>query len=173
MSEPIKQLLRLLALLLVQALLLNHIPPVSRFASPILYFLFLLWLPFSVSRVAMLFIGFITGFALDLFTKTPGMHASACLLVAYVRPLLIGILVPRETRELATGSPSIASMGLTSYLLYTSICTLVHHGWLILLEWMSFGDFVYFLVKTIVTTILSLLLIFTTELLFRPLKKKR
>jgi hypothetical protein len=82
-------------------------------------------------------------------------------------------LVPSETKELKTGSPSIRSMGITSYALFVLILTLFHHVWLVFLEWMSFGNIVYFLGKVFFTTLVSLLLILITELLFRPIRKRR
>ncbi|QGW29557.1 rod shape-determining protein MreD [Phnomibacter ginsenosidimutans] len=174
MSEPVKQIIRFILLVLVQALVLNHMPALHRFVTPYLYFLFLIWLPFNVSRPWMLILGFITGFALDLFTKTPGLHASACLWLAYMRTPLLKLLLPGETKELKTGSsPSVRSMGLTTYILFVVMLTLFHHVWLVMLEWMSFGTFLYFLGKVLFTTLASLLLILIAELLFRPIRKRR
>ena len=174
MSEPVKQIIRFIFFILVQALVLNNMPPLHRFVTPYLYFLYLIWLPFNVSRSGMLIIGFITGFALDLFTKTPGLHASACLWLAYLRTPLLKLLLPGETKELKTGSsPSVRSMGLTTYILFVVMLTLFHHSWLVLLEWMSFGSFLYFIGKVFFTTLASLLLILIAELLFRPIKKRR
>jgi hypothetical protein len=173
MSEPIKQIFRFILFILVQALVLNNVPALHRFITPYLYMLFLIWLPFSVSRQWMLILGFITGFSLDLFTKTPGLHASASVWLAYLRTPLIALLVPSETKELKTGSPGIRSMGFTSYALFVLILTFFHHAWLVFLEWMSFGNIVYFFGKGFFTTLVSLLLILITELLFRPIRKRR
>jgi hypothetical protein len=43
---------------------------------------------------------------------------------------------------------------------------LLHHGYLLLLEWLEVGNFLDFLVKVVSTTAISLLLIFTAEILF-------
>ena len=171
MSEPIKQIIRFCLLILVQSMVLSHMPPVSMYVTPYLYFLFLIWLPFYMSRGLLLVLGFITGFALDMFTKTPGLHASACLMLVYVRPLLVNILVPRETKELNIGSPSIRTMGFSAYAIYVVLLTLVHHIWLVMLEWMYFGDILFFFAKVLFTTLISVLLITITEMLFRPIKK--
>ncbi len=174
MSEPVKQIIRFILFVLVQALVLNHMPALHGFVTPYLSFLFLIWLPFNVSRPWMLILGFITGFTLDLFTKTPGLHASACLWLAYMRTPLLKLLLPGETKELKTGSsPSVRSMGLTTYILFVVLLTLFHHVWLVMLEWMSFGTFLYFLGKVLFTTLASLLLILIAELLFRPIRKRR
>jgi len=171
MSEPIKQIVRFILFILVQALVLNHMPPVHRFITPYIYYLFILWLPFFTSRFWVLVLGFITGFTLDMFTKTPGLHASACLVVAFLRSFLINLLVPRETKELTLGSPGIKSMGGASYAVYVILLTLFHHAWLVFLEWMSFGSFVFFIGKVFFSGLVSLMLILITEMLFRPLKK--
>ena len=57
-------------------------------------------------------------------------------------------------------------MGWTPYLIYTFVLTLLHHGYMVLLEWLSFGSILHFIIKVIATTGISMLLIITTELLF-------
>ena len=141
-------------------------PPLHRFVTPYLYYLFILWLPFRTSRSTLLVIGFVTGFALDIFVKHPGLHAAPCVLIAFIRPFLIEILVPRETKELGLGSPSRTTMGQAPYILYVVVLTLFHHIYLVFLEWMQFGTFSYFAGKILFTTLVSLLLIMITELLF-------
>jgi hypothetical protein len=47
----------------------------------------------------------------------------------------------------------------------------LHHTYLILLEWLQFGTFLDFVIKVLSTTGISLLLIFTVEVLF-PRKVK-
>ncbi len=171
MSDPLKYFFRFVLFLFVQAFVLNHIPPLHRFITPYLYFLFLIWMPFSTGRVTLLVLGFILGITLDAFAKTPGLHASSALLVAYLRPFLINLMVPKDTRELAVGSPSVQTMGLASYALFITLLTLFHHGWLVFLEWMTFANFLFFLGKVFFSTLISLILILITELIFRPVKK--
>jgi hypothetical protein len=121
----------------------------------------------------MLVLGFMVGYSLDMFTKTPGLHASSCVWLAYLRTPLIALLVPKETAELKSGSPGIRSMGFASYSVFVVILTMAHHGWLVFLEWMTFASFGYFAGKVLFTTMVSLLLILITELLFRPIRKRR
>jgi rod shape-determining protein MreD len=83
----------------VQVYVLDKLPPLHRFVIPILYYLFILWLPFSLNRFSLLLIAFVTGLMLDYFTQTPGLHAAACVLIAYVRPFIISILIPKDTAE--------------------------------------------------------------------------
>jgi hypothetical protein len=92
-SDFLKHFFRFAIFILIQVYVLNKIPHLHRFIIPYLYYLPLLWLPFSVSRMWLLIIGFVTGLTLDFFMMTPGLHAAACVLVAYVRPFVINILM--------------------------------------------------------------------------------
>ncbi|HEV7620678.1 MAG TPA: rod shape-determining protein MreD, partial [Flavisolibacter sp.] len=137
-----------------------------RFITPYLYFLFILWLPFSISRLGLLLIGFVTGLVLDYFTMTPGLHTAACVLVAYGRPFIISILIPKDTAEFNYREPSPGAMGWAPYSVYVIVLTLMHHTYLTLLEWLEFGSFLDFLIKILASTGISLLLVFTVEMLF-------
>ena len=171
MSDLVKNIFRLAIFIVVQVYVLDKLPALHRFVIPILYFLFVLWLPFSLSRLSLLLIGFVTGLTLDYFTQTPGLHAAACVLIAYVRPFIITILIPKDTAEFNYREPSPRAMGWAPYSVYVLILTLLHHTYLTLLEWLQFGTFLDFIIKVLSTTGISLLLIFTVELLF-PRKLK-
>jgi hypothetical protein len=165
-SDFVRNLIRFMLLIMVQVYVLNTIPHLHQFITPYIYFLFILWLPFNISRIGLLITGFITGMTLDFFAMTPGLHAAACVLVAYARPFIINILTPKETSEFNYREPSPKSLGWTPYFVYIFVLTLLHHGYLTLLEWLSFGTFLSFLIKIIATTAISMLLILTIELLF-------
>ena len=166
MNDFLKNTIRFALFIFVQVYVLDKIPHLHKFITPYIYYLFILWLPFSISRQWLLITGFVTGLTLDYFSMTPGLHAAACTLVAYVRPFIINILTPRDSSEFNYKEPSPLAMQWTPYAVYVFILTLLHHGYLVLLEWLSFGSFLDFLIKVVATTGISLLLIFTVELLF-------
>lgn len=166
MSDLVKNIFRLVIFILVQVYVLNKIPHLHRYIVPILYFLFILWLPFSLSRPGLLIAGFGTGLLLDYFTNTPGLHAAACVLIAYARPFIITILLPKDTTEFNYREPSPRALGWAPYAVYVFILTFLHNTYLLLLEYLHFGSFFDFIIKVLSTTAISLLLIFTTELLF-------
>ena len=171
MSDLVKNIFRLTVFILIQVYVLNKIPHLHRFIIPSIYFLFILWLPFTLSRIGLLLVGFVTGLTLDYFTHTPGLHAAACVLIAYIRPFVIMALIPRDTTEINYREPSPKGMGWAPYTLYVFILTFLHHAWLTLLEWIDFGTFLDFIIKVAATTAISMLLILTAELLF-PRKLK-
>jgi hypothetical protein len=118
-------------------------------------------------------LSFAYGLSLDYFTRTPGLHAAACVLIAYFRPFVINLLITQEGADKSYASPSITSMGWAPYGTYVLVLTLFHHTYLVFLEWMSFGTFLFFVGKVLATSLISLLLIFLTELLFYRKEKFR
>ena len=173
MSDLLKNTIRFVLLILIQVLVLHKIPTLHRFITPYLYFLFILWLPFRMPRVVIMLVAFLFGLTLDYFLMTPGLHAAPCVLIAYIRPFIVNILISQEGAEQNYASPSAISMGPTPYATYVVVLTLLHHGYLVFLEWMQFGSFLYFLGKVLGTTGISLLLILVTELLFIRKEKFR
>lgn len=171
MSDLMRNIIRLTVFILIQVYILNKIPHLHRFITPYLYFLFILWLPFNISRIGLLITGFLTGLILDYFTMTPGLHAAACTLIAYVRPFVISVLTPRDSSEFNYREPSPKAMQWTPYAVYVFVLTLLHHGYMVFLQWLSFGSLLDFIIKVIASTGISMLLIFTAELLF-PRKLK-
>lgn len=171
MSDLLKNIFRFLVFIAIQVYLLDNIPPLHRFIIPVFYYLFILWLPFSVSRFWLLVIGFLTGLSYDYFTVTPGLHAAACVLIAYFRPYLISLLMPKDSGEFSYHEPSAKAMGWAPYSVYVLVLTLLHHGYQLFLEWLQVGSFSAFMIKVIATTGISMLMILTAEVLFsRQLK---
>jgi len=171
MSELLKNIIRFVVFLLVQVFVLNNIPPLHSLVVPYLYFLYILWLPFSINRTSLLILAFFFGLSLDAFTKQPGLHAAACVLMAYIRPFIINLLTAKETAEFNYISPSAKSMGLAPYAIYVLILTFIHHTYMILLEWLQIGDFLLFLGKTAATTAVSFGMVMLVEMLF-PRKER-
>ncbi|HET9055914.1 MAG TPA: rod shape-determining protein MreD [Chitinophagaceae bacterium] len=171
MSDLLRNIIRLFVFILVQVLVLNQIPALHYSINPYLYFLFILWLPFSFSRIGLMIFGFITGFTLDAFTHTPGLHAAPCVLIAYLRPFLINILIPQKGGEMNYREPSVKSLGPAPYATYVILLTFIHHGSLFILEAWQFSNVWYLLVKTLTSSLVSLLLIIIVEMLFSRKQK--
>lgn len=173
MSSLIKYFIRFALFILVQVFVLDRIH-LHQMVTPYIYFLFLIWLPFNMGRTQQMLIAFLLGFTLDSFHHQPGFHSAACVLIAYVRPFLINILIPQEGADTNYNEPSFTSMGgILPYMVFISVLTFIHHAWLFFLEAWQFGNIWYFLVKTLLSTVLSLLLIIITEMLFVRKQKFR
>src|SRR5258708_1081598 len=111
MNSPVKNIIRFILFILVQVFILSSIPPLHHLVNPYLYYLFILWLPFRIGRKTLMVYAFALGLCLDFFTKTPGLHAAPCVLIAYLRPFIINFLIPNEG-DANFNEPSFKSMGI-------------------------------------------------------------
>src|SRR5260221_7891970 len=171
MSRLAKNILRFVILIMIQVYILDKIH-IHYMVTPYVYFIFILWLPFNMNRSWLMITAFALGFTLDSFRHNPGFHTAACVLIAYIRPFLISLLIPQEGADTNYEEPSARSMGGSApYAIYVAVLTLIHHSWLFLLEALEFANFWYFLIKTVFSFAISLLLIFVTELLFSRKQK--
>jgi rod shape-determining protein MreD len=171
MSILVKNIVRFILLILVQFYVLDKVH-LHYMVTPYIYYLFVLWMPFKMPRSWQMIVAFLLGFTLDSFRHSPGFHAAACVLIAYLRPFLITIFIPQEGADSNYEEPSVKSMGgFMRYMIYVGVLTLIHHAWLFLLEAWTFANFWYFVVKTLLSTIISLLLIIITEMLFARKQK--
>ncbi len=173
MNGWFKYIIRFILFILVQVFVLDKIL-LHQLVTPYLYFLFILWLPFKINRSWLMIIAFGLGLTLDYFRHYPGFHAAACVLIAYIRPFLINLLLPKEDVEINYAAPSVTTMGgFTPYALYVTVLTLLHNSWLFFLEALQFGSIWYFLGKTLLSTLISLLMILVIELIFVRKEKYR
>ena len=70
-----------------------------RVATPYLYPFLLLLLPVGTSRSVLCVVGFVLGFLIDFFGLTPGLHASALTLTAFLRQPILYLLTEKNTPE--------------------------------------------------------------------------
>lgn len=173
MNSILKNIIRFILFLFIQVYVLSKVDPLHQFITPYLYFLFILWLPFSINRWWLLILGFLFGMSVDYFLGTPGLHAAPCTLISYIRPFILSIFIAQDSTEQSFVEPSVKSMGWGPYSFYIVLLTFVHHFYLVLIEWLNFGTFVYFLGKVTATTGISLMLIFIVEMMFYRKAKYR
>ena len=165
MSILLRNIIRFGLLLLLQVFVLNKIL-VHQLVSLELYMLFVLLLPFNMPRPALMLMGLLMGLSLDMFMNTMGIHAAACVFMAYLRPFVINILSPQGGFETTQKTPSMTSMGISQFLTYAAILVLLHHLVLYILEVFGFGNILYLLLKIVLSTAASLFMIVLYELLF-------
>lgn len=162
-SILINNSLRFLLLLLLQGLLLNEVN-LGVYVNPYLYLLFIIALPFETPNWLLILSAFLMGIFLDAFSNTMGLHASACVFAAYMRPSVLRFMKPREGYE--TGKePSLFSLGATWFMYYAVIMIFLHHTWFFFLEYFRFSDFFIILLKIIGSTVATWLLVMLTQLL--------
>lgn len=160
----IQLLFRLLLLLAVQILVLNHIQW-SGYINPYIYIYFILILPLETPRWLLLLTAFFTGLLMDMFTNTGGMHAAAAVLVAWSRPGILSLIAPRDGYEPETRLNPQA-LGFNWFITYVSILVLLHHLALFYIEVFRFSEFLMTFYKAVLNAAISIILIVLGQYLF-------
>lgn len=163
-ATVLANLLRFVVLVLLQVLVLDHLDVAYGFAVPYLYILFLLMLPIELPAWAQLVTGALTGLVMDLFSSTPGMHMSACVVMMYARLNLLRLLAPREGYEFGM-RPTIPRMGLAWFLTYAGLLIAIHHLWLFFIELHRFDSFFSTFFRAMLSALFTLALCLLTQFL--------
>ncbi len=149
-------------LVLTQVVLLDNIE-ISRYTVPFLYVLFILVLPFDTPGWLLLLLAFLTGFTIDLFEHTYGLHTAATVLMAWLRPGVLQLIAPRDGYTPNT-RPGISDYGLGWFLEYTIPLILVHHLFLFYFEVFTFHHFFSTLLRVLGSTSFTLVLVLLGQL---------
>lgn len=170
--EIIANVLRFLALFLIQGLLLVNVDLLDGKAQVFLYVLFILMLPFRISTISLMGLAFLMGIAVDMFYDSAGLHASACVLTAFVRPYFVSIFTPRDDYDV-NDRPSISRMGFMWFLKYSAALILIHCLWLFLLEAFTLSTLFDTLFKVVTTWGITLLISIVVLYLFAQKRIER
>jgi hypothetical protein len=135
--------------------------------SPFIYVLFILLLPFDIPGYLLLLLGFLLGLSIDVFSNTPGIHASATVFMAFLRPEVLSLLSSREVYAKGT-LPRISQYGFNWFLRYSAILIFSHHMFLFFIEAFTFSGFFDTLIRALISSLLSIILIVLSQfILFR------
>lgn len=156
----LENILRFIIVMLLQLLLVNNLHFLG-VVNPCIYILFLLAMPADLNRLWQLLIGFGTGFVMDVFCNSMGVHTLACTTLCFARPYLIGRLVQEDER--LVGTITAMSLGWETYIKYVVFFTLGHHTLLFLLSAFTFRAFWLTLIQIVLSSALTIALILGWE----------
>lgn len=158
----IKYTLMFISLVLIQVLLLNFIQ-FSGFINPYIYVLFVLLLPVSTPRYAVVLLGFFMGLVIDIFSNTLGMHAAATTFMAFARPLVMDLISAREMDK--SDYPGLHQYGFLWFLYYSSILVLLHHIFFFYIEAFIFVNFIHTFIRCLLSSVFSVFMIVLSQFL--------
>ena len=121
----------------LQVIVLNHLD-ISAYLIPQVFIVLLISLPLHLSKMNQVIIAFGLGLLVDLFTSTPGVHASACMWMVLIRMSLLGRQDLKE-HEANKVRYSLSVAGIVPYVYTISILVLFYHFYVFWLE--SIGAF--------------------------------
>ncbi len=163
MSSLFSYIIRFLGLLALQVLVLNNFQ-IFGFLNPKVYILFILLLPQKTNKALTYILAFALGLAIDMFENSGGIHASATLFLAFIRPALFSLIASTGNSEIK--ELDIKNLGFKKFIIYISTATFLHHLWLFTLEAFSFRNYYLVLYETVISSVFSILLMLIIELLF-------
>lgn len=131
------------------------------YATPFLYIYLILKFESDTPRNTLMLWAFALGLLVDIFSDTPGMNAAATVWLAFVRPVVLQLFVPRDTVEAFV--PSMRALGIVPFLKYLVVCTLIHHIALLCIESFSFAHLGILLLRIAASTLLSVACILALE----------
>jgi len=160
-------LIQFVLLALAQIIVFNNINLLG-YINPYPYILFLLLFPFNANRSLLLIVAFVSGLVMDVFGDSGGIHAAACLTLAYLRPvgLRIAFGVSYEYNAIRISNTTIYER-----FVYISFLVVIHHLFLFALEVFNISSILYVFQKTLFTSIFTILLCMLFTILFGNPKK--
>ncbi len=168
--DILSYLLRLIALVIIQLLVINNIE-LNSMVNPYIYVAFILMLPVTIKPWQLVFISFFTGALMDAFSSTPGLHMAATTLMGYIQIHYLKATTTKEDMEART-VPSISQKGIVWFTVYAFSMIFLHHLLLFFLEIYGFNELLSTLGRVLFSTLVTLLLVIIGQLLFYRSKVK-
>lgn len=158
---------RFISLFLLQIIIFNNIN-LFGFVSPFPYVLFIILFPVNGNKSALLISSFFLGLLLDIFSNSGGIHTTASILLAYFRPSIFkfafGVSYEYQTIKLNdTLTPERFS--------FLFVAILLHHLILFILEAFQFSLFFDILLRSITSTVLTIIISIIIIYLIKPNKR--
>jgi rod shape-determining protein MreD len=162
MNKTIKYITLFTGLLLLQILLFNNIQ-FSGYVNPYVYVMFIIMLPLGMPEWLVLLLSFLTGFTVDMFCGTLGVHTAASVMAGFARPYLLSLNITSEAIS-PSSTPSIKNNGIRWFIVFTFSVVLVHHLTLFYVEVFRFSGFFRTLLRALLSTAFTTFFIVVMEL---------
>ncbi len=169
MSRVLTNIFWWVGLLLLQFALLFYFRATLVY-TPYIYVFLLLRFPKSFTTIGLLFLAFFTGFGIDIFTNSWGIHAFSAVFIVFIFKSITAIFAQQsldEEVELST-----RSMGTFRYALALFSLFFIYHLLVIFLWNFSFDLIFYNISKTFLSTLIASFIIFLLLSLFNKTRKE-
>lgn len=134
-----------------------------------LYISVILFLPNTVPVSGVLITAFFIGLSVDIFYNTAGLHASSCVLIAFLRSYILKILFPFRALETKIVI-SLEGLGTERFIRYIVIMTFVHHLFLFFVEAGTIQFFLNTSLKVVSSVVFTSLVVFLMHIYLKSLQ---
>jgi hypothetical protein len=115
-------------------------------------------------------LGFATGFVVDVFYDSLGIHAAACVFIMFVRNIWINMITPQGGYDMGM-VPSIRSNGWQWFFTYIIPLVFLHHSVLLFTEAATFSHFGFTMMKVLMSTLFTVVALMVSQILFYSAKR--
>lgn len=158
---------RFILLLTAQIIIFNNMNFLG-FISPFPYILFIILYPVNGNKSGLILASFLLGIIIDMFSNSGGIHATACLILAFIRPYIFkfsfGLSYEYQTIKLN----DVLTPERFSFILLSVV---IHHFTLFLLEAFEFSFFLDVLLRTLLSSVFTIILCIIIIYLIKPNKR--
>tara|TARA_B100000161_G_scaffold97670_1_gene68981 strand:- start:374 stop:877 length:504 start_codon:yes stop_codon:yes gene_type:complete len=153
-----------LVYILIQIFVLNEVV-FSSYIIPFLYLTIILSIPKGKSILFLMTISFMTGLTVDIFEGQLGLHSTSCIIIAFLRPKILSILSNSKTLS-NEENIRLNNLGALQFLVYASTLIFLHSLILFIIVDFEIGNIFNLIIKTMLSTLATILLIFINELYY-------
>ncbi|MCH5216592.1 MAG: rod shape-determining protein MreD [Muribaculaceae bacterium] len=158
-------------LILLQSVVFNQIC-LFNIAVPYVFIFFIFRLPININLNLLFLLSFLLGFSVDIFSDTLGMNALACTLIAAIRKPVYSLFTPKDDDNDII-IPSIKKMGYSTYILYAGSLSFIYCCLINVIQAFSFFDVIMLILRSVASSILTIIIIFAIESLISSGSEKR
>ena len=166
-SALLGNIARFILLLTAQILIFNRID-LFGFINPFPYILFIILYPVNGNKSGLLAASFLLGLLMDMFWNSGGVHAAACLVLAYYRPAIFKFSFGLSYEYQTVRLNDVVTPERFSFLL---IAIVLHHFVLFVLEVFKVSFLWDILVRTVLSTIFTIITCIIIIYIIKPSKR--
>ncbi len=166
-STVITNIIRFVLLLAAQVVVFNNINFLG-YINPYPYILFIILFPVNGNRYGLLIASFFLGIIIDMFNNSGGVHAAACVTLAYLRPYIFKFSFGLSYEYQTVRLNDVLTTERFSFIL---IAVAIHHLTLFLLEVFKLNFIWDIIVRTLFSTMFSIIICIILIYLFKPARR--
>ena len=158
---------RFVLLLAIQIIIFNNMNFLG-YISPFPYILFIILYPVNGNKSGLIASSFLLGITLDLFSNSGGIHATACLVLAYLRPSLFKFAFGLSYEDQTIRLNDVVTPQRFTFIFLSVI---IHHFTLFILEAFQLSYILDTLITTVLSTTFTIILCIIIIYLIKPNKR--
>lgn len=166
-SALLVNIFRFILLLAVQIIIFNNMNFLG-YISPFPYILFIILYPVNGNKSGLVLASFMLGLIMDMFSNSGGIHATACLVLAYFRPSIFKFAFGLSYEYQTVKLNDVLTPERFSFILLSVV---IHHFTLFILEAFQFSLILDILIRSLLSTIFTIIICIIIIYLIKPNKR--